>query len=132
MSNKSAYKKFMSKKIEVNLDEDTVIILHKPRGSKATIDLRAYMDSLSSGNDAEDEKDNTRMLKVAARALGHCMPANEEWDEEELIDLVVAGGGEVGDLSMRAMGLCGMPTDQISMALDNIGEDPSLLPGGTG
>ena len=126
MSNKSAYKKFMSKKVEVPLDEDTVIQLNKPRAN-ATIDLRAYMQQ---GD--EEQEDNARMLKVVTRALGHCMPTNEDWSEEELMDLIVASGGELSELSMKAMSLCGMPTDRITQEIDKaITEDPSLSPEAT-
>ena len=56
------------------------------------------------------------------------MPDSEEWTESELVDIVVASGGEVGELSMKAMELCGMPTKAMQDSLDKIGEDPSSSP----
>ena len=115
----------------MNLDEETVIQLIRPKAA-ATIDLRKFMSSLEKEDAAtEGEVDNTRMLKVTSRALFHCMPPGEEWTDEELMDLIVAGGGEIGPLAMKAMALCGMPTDQIQRAMDEIGEDPTLSPGDT-
>ena len=125
MSNKSAYKKYASKKVDVPLDEESSIQLLKPRAN-ATVDLRNYMQSIG------EEPDNSKMLKITARALGHCMPANEEWTEEELMDLIVVSGGELSELSMKAMSLCGIPSDRLTRDIDRaMAEDPSLSPEAT-
>ena len=129
MSNKSAYKKFMSKKVEVPIDDEFKISLIRPQDASATIDLRKFMRDLEKED--PDALDNTRMLKVTTRALLHCMPPGEEWTDDELMNLIVASGGEIGPLGMKVMALCGMPTEQLQRAVDSIGEDPTLSPGDT-
>ena len=120
MSNKSAYKKRQARSVEVTVDEDK-FVLHRPRAN-ATVELRNLMAKMDN---TEGQQDPNRMLHVSAKAVGHCMPVSEEWTDEELTDLVVSTGGELGELSVKAMELCGMPMRQAQKAMEREMEDPS-------
>ena len=120
MSNKSAYKKRQARTVEVTIDEDK-FVLHRPRAN-ATVELRSLMAKMDTD---ETKQDPNRMLHISAKAIGFCMPVNEEWTDDELTDMVVCTGGELGELSIKAMELCGMPMRQAQKAMEREMEDPS-------
>ena len=109
MSNSvSSIRSFLKKNVVVAVSADLELFLSRPKAA----DVINIRESISSA--AEGSPLNT--LNILVECTKVCLP-DADLDDEEIMQLILATGGEFGDLGRASAKMCGL--DSLFKTVDN-------------